>query len=70
MLVLEWKWKRLAFRRSRLVDDCLTKSIHIILVRVDYNAMQLVKVYPNEIVRLHEVPLSIIPNFGIYVVHI
>ena len=42
----------------------LTKSIHFISVRTDYNAQQLAKVYVKEIVRLHGVPLSIISDRG------
>lgn len=47
-----------------LVVDTLTKSVHFALVRPDYNAQQLAKVYVKEIVRLHGVPLSIILDCG------
>ncbi|WMV37356.1 hypothetical protein MTR67_030741 [Solanum verrucosum] len=40
--------------------DRLSKSIHFIPVRIDYNAQQLSKVYVKELVRLYGVPLSII----------
>ncbi|WMV25987.1 hypothetical protein MTR67_019372 [Solanum verrucosum] len=45
-----------------VVVDRLTKSAHFIPVRVDYNSQQLAKIYVKEIVRLHEVPFSIISS--------
>nr|AAT38742.2 'chromo' domain containing protein [Solanum demissum] len=72
------KWKRIAidfvvglpktlgkFDSIWVVVDRLTKSTHFILVKIDYNAQQLAKVYVKEIVRLHGVPLSIILDRGI-----
>ena len=47
-----------------VVVDRLTKSGHFIPVTKEYNAEQLAKVYVKEIVRLHEVPLSIISDRG------
>ncbi|WMV59128.1 hypothetical protein MTR67_052513 [Solanum verrucosum] len=73
MSIPEWKWERIAmdyvvglpktlrkFDSIWVVVDRLTKSAHFILVRIDYNAKQLAKVYVKEIVRLQEVPISII----------
>ena len=39
-----------------VVVDRLTKSVHFIPVRVDYNLEQLAKIYVKEIVRLLGVP--------------
>ncbi|KAH0730183.1 hypothetical protein KY289_001371 [Solanum tuberosum] len=77
MPIPEWKWERIAmdfvvglpktlgkFDSIWVVVDRLTKSTHFILVRIDYNAEQLAKVYVKEIVRLHEVPISIISDCG------
>ncbi|XP_055830900.1 uncharacterized protein LOC129899929 [Solanum dulcamara] len=47
-----------------VVVDRLMKSTHFILVRVDYNAQQLARIYVKKIVRLHRVPLSIILDRG------
>ncbi|KAH0673662.1 hypothetical protein KY284_024749 [Solanum tuberosum] len=77
MPILKWKWEMIAmafvvglpkilgkFDSVWIVVDKLTKSAHFILVRVDYNAEQLAKVYVKEIVRLHRVPLFIISDRG------
>ncbi|WMV18447.1 hypothetical protein MTR67_011832 [Solanum verrucosum] len=77
MPIPKWKWERIAmdfvvglpktlgkFDSIWVVVDRLTKLAHFILVRIDYNAQQLAKVYVKKIVRLHEVPLSIISNRG------
>ena len=42
----------------------LTNLDHFILVRVEYNAQQLPNISVKEIVRLYELPLSIISNHG------
>ena len=47
-----------------VIVDRLTKSAHFIPVKVTYNAKKLAKVYISEVVRLHEVPLSIISDRG------
>ena len=44
--------------------DRLSKWVHFIPVRVDYNMEGLTKIYLKEIVRLHGVPLSIISDQG------
>ena len=43
-----------------VIVDRLTKSAHLIPVKVTYNAEKLAKLYISEIVRVHGVPLSII----------
>ena len=40
--------------------DKLTKSAHFIPVRMDYSMDRLAELYVKEIVRLHDVPLSIV----------
>ena len=45
-----------------VIVDKLTKSTHFIPVKMDYSMDQLVKLYVKEIVRLHGVPLSIVPD--------
>ena len=47
-----------------VIVDRLTKSAHFIPVKVTYNVEKLAKLYISEIVRLHEVPHSIISNRG------
>ena len=47
-----------------VIVDRLTKSAHFIPVKVTYNAEKLAKLYIWEVVRLHEVPLSIISDRG------
>ena len=42
-----------------VIIDILTKSAHLIPVRIDYSMDRLAELYVNEIVRLHGVPLSI-----------
>ena len=45
-----------------VIVDRLTKSAHFIPVRIDYSMDRLAKLYVEEIVRLHGVPLSIVSN--------
>ena len=45
-----------------VIVDRLTKSAHLILVRIDYSVDQLAELYVDEIVRFHGVPLSIVSN--------
>ena len=40
--------------------DRLTKSVHFLLVRIDYSMDRLVEMYVSEIVRLHGILLSIV----------
>ena len=45
-----------------MIVDRLTKSAHFIPVRIDYSMDRLAKLYVDEIVRLHGVPLSIVSD--------
>ena len=45
-----------------MIVDKLTKSAHFIPVRMDYSMDRLAKLYVEEIVRLHSVPLSVVSN--------
>jgi len=45
-----------------VVVDRLTKSAHFLPLRTTYNAEQLAELYIKEIVRLHNVPISIVSN--------
>ena len=45
-----------------VVVDRLTKSAHFLPVRTDYSLDKLAKLYINEIVRLHGIPMSIISD--------
>jgi len=47
-----------------VIIDKMTKSTHFIPVKVSFSAKDYAKLYINEIVKLHGVPLSIIPNRG------
>ncbi|WMV29869.1 hypothetical protein MTR67_023254 [Solanum verrucosum] len=62
MPIFEWKWERIVidfvvglpktlgkFDSIWVVVDRLTKSTHFIIVRIDYNAHQMAKVYVKEI---------------------
>ena len=71
----EWKWERITmdFVTSLpltqkkhdavwVVVDRLTKSAHFLPVRADYTLERLARLYVDEIVRLHGVPVSIISD--------
>ena len=45
-----------------VVVDRLTKSAHFLPVRTDYSLDKLAELYIKEIVRLHEIPISIISD--------
>ena len=45
-----------------MIVDRLTKSAHVIPIRIDYFMDQLAKLYVDEIVRLHGVSLSIVSD--------
>ena len=45
-----------------VVVDRLTKSVHFLPVRTDYSLDKLAELYIKEIVRLHEIPISIISD--------
>ena len=73
--ILEWKWKYITmdfvscFSRTQgghdavwVIMDQLTKSVHFFLVNMKYSLDKLAKLYVNEIVRLHGVLVSIVPD--------
>ena len=45
-----------------VVVDQLTKSAHFLPVKTDYSLDKLAELYIKEIVRLHEIPISIISD--------
>ena len=45
-----------------IIVDRLTKSTHFLPVRLDYSMDRLAELYVNEIIRLHEIPLSIVSD--------
>ena len=45
-----------------VIVDRLTKSAYFIPVRIDYSMDRLARLYVDEIVRFHGVPLSIVSN--------
>jgi hypothetical protein len=47
-----------------IVVDTLTKSAHFILVKITYEALEIVRIFINEVVRLHGVMKNIISNRG------
>ncbi len=72
--VPEWKWERITIdfvmglpRTQKKHDavwvimDRLTKSAHFLPVRMDYSLDRLAKLYLDEIVRRHEVSISVTP---------
>ncbi|GKC06244.1 putative reverse transcriptase domain-containing protein [Tanacetum coccineum] len=69
----KWKWEKIImdlvtkFPRSSsgydaiwVIVDRLTKSAHFLPIREDYKTKKLARIYINEIVARHGVPLSII----------
>ncbi|GKB26879.1 putative reverse transcriptase domain-containing protein [Tanacetum coccineum] len=71
----EWKWERIAMdfvtklRRTSsrhdtnwVIVDRLTKSAHFLPMREDYKMDRLARLYLNEIVARHDVPISIISD--------
>ncbi|CAM8947461.1 unnamed protein product [Rhodiola kirilowii] len=47
-----------------VIVDRLTKASHFISVKTSYSSEQYARIYINEIVRLHGVPVSIISDRG------
>ncbi len=47
-----------------VIVDRLTKTAHFLPMRITYSIAQYAKLYVREIVRLHEVPTSIISDRG------
>nr|GFC49627.1 putative reverse transcriptase domain-containing protein [Tanacetum cinerariifolium] len=73
--ILEWKWKKITMdlvtklpKSSSghdaiwVVVDRLTKSAHFLPIREDYKTEKLARIYINEIVARHGVPVSIISD--------
>ncbi|GKE27140.1 retrotransposon protein, putative, ty3-gypsy subclass [Tanacetum coccineum] len=71
--ILEWKWERIAmdfimkFPRTSsgydaiwVIVDRLTKSAHFLPIRKDYKMDRLARLYLNEIIARHGVPILII----------
>ncbi|GJU77821.1 putative reverse transcriptase domain-containing protein [Tanacetum coccineum] len=71
----EWKWERIAMDFSMklprtssghdsiwVIMDRLTKSAHFLTMREDFKMDRLARLYLNEIVARHGVPISIISN--------
>ena len=46
-----------------VIVNRLTKSAHFLPAQLDYSMDQLVELYVSEIVRLHEIPLSIVFDY-------
>ncbi|KAI5343598.1 hypothetical protein L3X38_011474 [Prunus dulcis] len=75
LLILEWKWERITmdfvFKLPRtqskhdgvwVIVDGLTKSAHFLPMRANYSLNKLAKIFIDEIVRLHGVPVSIVSD--------
>ncbi|GJU08677.1 reverse transcriptase domain-containing protein [Tanacetum coccineum] len=73
--ILEWKWDKITMDfitklpRSKnghdtiwVIVDRLTKSAHFLAIREDYSTERLAKIYIDEIVARHGVPVSIISD--------
>ncbi|GJY96141.1 reverse transcriptase domain-containing protein [Tanacetum coccineum] len=71
----EWKWEKLAmdlvtglpeissgYDTIWVIVDRLTKSAHFLPIREDYKSEKLARIYINEIVARHGVPVSIISD--------
>nr|GFB39391.1 putative reverse transcriptase domain-containing protein [Tanacetum cinerariifolium] len=82
--ISEWKWEKITmdlvtkFPRSSggydaiwVIVDRLTKSPHFLPIREDYKTEKLARIYINEIVARHGVPMSIISDCdGQFVSHL
>nr|GFA52337.1 putative reverse transcriptase domain-containing protein [Tanacetum cinerariifolium] len=75
----EWKWENITMDfinklpRTRsghdsiwVIVDRLTKSAHFLAVREDYKTEKLARLYINEIIARHGMPVSIIPDRDSY----
>jgi len=75
LLIPEWKWERITMdfvaglpRTQKnhdvvwVIVDKLAKSAHFLPVRMDYSLERLAKLYIDDVVRLHGVPVSIVSN--------
>jgi hypothetical protein len=75
--ILAWKWEEISMDfisgipRSEkshdsiwVIIDRLTKSAHFIPIGIDYRPHQYAQIYVNQIVRLHEIPRTIVSDHG------
>ncbi|GJZ23697.1 putative reverse transcriptase domain-containing protein [Tanacetum coccineum] len=73
--ILEWKWDRITmdfitrlprsssgYDMNWVIVDSLTKSVHFLAIREDYKMEKLARLYIDEIVARHEVPVSFISD--------
>ena len=71
--ILEWKWEHITIDfvvglpRTRIdydaiwvIVDWLTKSTHFLAIRNNFSLDRLAKLYINEIIMLHGIPVSIV----------
>nr|GFA48778.1 reverse transcriptase domain-containing protein [Tanacetum cinerariifolium] len=77
--LLEWKWEKITmdlvtklprssdgYDKIWVIVDRLTKSAYFLPIREDYKTKKLARIYINEIVARHGVPVSIISNRDAY----
>ena len=75
--ILEWKWDKITmdlvtglprttkgFDSIWVIIDRLTKTAHFLLMRMIYMAAQYARLYPDRIVPMHGVPISIVSDRG------
>jgi len=55
-------WSQEGYDIVWVIIDHLTKSGHFLPVKVTYGFTKLVEIYINEIMRLHDVPISIMSD--------
>ncbi|GKA05416.1 reverse transcriptase domain-containing protein [Tanacetum coccineum] len=78
----EWKWEKITmdlvtklpksssgYDAIWVIVDRLTKSAHFLPIREDYKTEKLARIYINEIVARHGVPVSIISERNIVILH-
>ncbi|GJT18667.1 putative reverse transcriptase domain-containing protein, partial [Tanacetum coccineum] len=58
----EWKWEKLAMNFITKLPKSSSKSAHFLPIREDYKTEKLAKIYVNEVVARHGVPVSIISD--------
>jgi hypothetical protein len=72
-----WKWEDIVmdfivglpttervFDSIWVIVDCMTKSAHFILVKINYHPNHYMNIYFQQVVRLHGVPKSIVSDRG------
>ena len=73
--ILEWKWEHIntdfviglphtqaSYNAIWVIMDRLTKSAHFLAIRNNFSLDKLAKLYISEIVKLHEVSVSIVSD--------